>query len=90
MVLAFTLAEGSANDWLALALVDGYDARHWVGVAGFALFVTAMTTGRLVGPVAARPLRPGAGAARVGGGRVRRPADWSSSAATRLSPRSAS
>jgi MFS family permease len=52
MVLAFTLAEGSANDWLALALVDGYAARHWVGVAGFALFVTAMTTGRLVGPVA--------------------------------------
>ena len=52
MVLAFTLAEGSANDWLALALVDGHAARHWVGVAGFALFVTAMTTGRLVGPVA--------------------------------------
>ncbi len=51
MVLAFTLAEGSANDWLALALVDGYDARHFVGVAGFALFVVAMTTGRLVGPV---------------------------------------
>ena len=52
MVLAFTLAEGGANDWLALALVDGYDARHWVGVLGFALFVAAMTTGRLVGPVA--------------------------------------
>ncbi len=52
MVLAFTLAEGSAGDWLALALVDGYDARHFVGVAGFGLFVTSMTTGRLVGPVA--------------------------------------
>jgi MFS family permease len=51
MVLAFTLAEGAAGDWLALALVDGYDARHFVGVAGFALFVTAMTTGRMVGPV---------------------------------------
>ncbi len=51
MVLAFTLAEGSANDWLALALVDGYDARHFVGVGGFALFVVAMTAGRLVGPV---------------------------------------
>jgi MFS family permease len=51
MVLAFTLAEGAAGDWLALALVDGYDARHFVGVAGFGLFVTAMTTGRLVGPV---------------------------------------
>ena len=51
MVLAFTLAEGSASDWLALALVDGYDARHFVGVAGFALFVTAMTAGRLVGGI---------------------------------------
>jgi fucose permease len=52
MVLAFTLAEGAANDWLALSLVDGYGARHWVGVVGFALFVATMTTGRLVGPVA--------------------------------------
>ena len=52
MVLAFAVVEGSANDWLALALIDGYDARRWVGVAGFSLFVTAMTTGRLVGPVA--------------------------------------
>jgi len=52
MVLAFALTEGSANDWLALALVDGYDAAHWVGVAGFSLFVTAMTAGRLVGSAA--------------------------------------
>jgi len=51
MVLAFALAEGSANDWLALALIDGYDARHYVGVAGFALFVVAMTTGRMLGPI---------------------------------------
>jgi len=52
MVLAFAVVEGSANDWLALALIDGYDARRWVGVAGFSLFVIAMTTGRLVGPIA--------------------------------------
>lgn len=51
MVLAFTLAEGAANDWLALSLIDGYDARHWVGVLGFALFVASMTAGRLGGPV---------------------------------------
>ena len=51
MVLSFTLAEGAANDWLALSLIDGYGARHWVGVVGFATFVAAMTTGRLVGPV---------------------------------------
>jgi MFS family permease len=49
MVLAFALTEGTANDWLALALIDGYDTPPWVGVAGYALFVTAMTTGRLAG-----------------------------------------
>lgn len=52
MVLAFALAEGSANDWLALGLVDGYGAPHWVGVLGFALFVASMTAGRLGGPPA--------------------------------------
>jgi fucose permease len=51
MVLAFALVEGTANDWLSLALIDGYDVRHWVGVAGFSAFVCAMTTGRLLGPV---------------------------------------
>lgn len=51
MVLALAVTEGTANDWLAVALVDGYDTEHWVGVAGFALFVSAMTLGRLVGPV---------------------------------------
>jgi fucose permease len=50
MVLAFAAAEGTANDWLALALIDGYDAPQWVGVLGFAGFVTAMTTGRMLGP----------------------------------------
>ena len=50
MVLTFAVAEGSANDWISLALIDGYDAREWVGVTGFALFVTAMTAGRLLGP----------------------------------------
>lgn len=49
MVLALALTEGTANDWLAVALVDGYDVAHWVGVAGFALFVTAMTAGRFWG-----------------------------------------
>lgn len=49
MVLALALTEGTANDWLAAALVDGYDVEHWVGVAGFATFVTAMTLGRLAG-----------------------------------------
>jgi fucose permease len=52
MVLGFALGEGSANDWLALGLVDGYGAVHWVGVLGFALFVASMTAGRLGGPPA--------------------------------------
>ena len=52
MVLALALTEGVANDWLALALVDGYDAAPWMGAAGFALFVTAMTAGRLGGTLA--------------------------------------
>lgn len=50
MVFALAVTEGSANDWLAIALIDGYDVPHWVGVAGFGLFVTAMTAGRVVGP----------------------------------------
>ncbi len=50
MVLAMALTEGVANDWLAVALVDGYDVSAWLGAAGFALFVAAMTTGRVAGP----------------------------------------
>jgi fucose permease len=49
MVLAMALTEGVANDWLAVALVDGYDVPVWVGASGFALFVAAMTAGRLGG-----------------------------------------
>jgi fucose permease len=51
MVFALAVTEGTANDWLAVALIDGYDVSHWVGVAGFSLFVASMTAGRLVGPV---------------------------------------
>ena len=51
MMLSFAVVEGSANDWLSLGLIDGYGVAHWVGVSGYALFVCAMTTGRLVGPV---------------------------------------
>jgi MFS family permease len=49
LVMAFALAEGIANDWVALALVDGYGASDSVAAAGFAAFVTAMTLGRLFG-----------------------------------------
>lgn len=49
MVLALAMTEGTANDWLAVALVDGYGVSHAVGVAGFGLFVAAMTLGRVAG-----------------------------------------
>ncbi len=51
MVLSLALTEGVANDWLAVAMVDGYDAPVWLGAAAFALFVVAMTTGRVTGTV---------------------------------------
>ncbi|NED94862.1 MFS transporter [Phytoactinopolyspora alkaliphila] len=49
MVLSFALIEGIANDWLAVGIVDGYEVENAVGAAAFALFVTAMTVGRLCG-----------------------------------------
>jgi MFS family permease len=49
MVLALAMTEGTANDWLAVALVDGHGVSHAVGVAGFAVFVLAMTAGRFAG-----------------------------------------
>lgn len=49
MVLALALTEGTANDWLALALKDGYGAPESLAVLGFAGFVSAMTIGRLLG-----------------------------------------
>lgn len=51
VVLAMALTEGTANDWLAVALQDGYDVTRSVAVLGFALFVSAMTVGRLAGPL---------------------------------------
>jgi len=49
MVLAMALTEGVANDWLGVAVVDGYGAPTWLGAAAFALFVAAMTAGRVAG-----------------------------------------
>jgi MFS family permease len=48
-VLAMALTEGVANDWIAVAMVDGYDAEPWLGAAAFALFVASMTVGRVTG-----------------------------------------
>jgi MFS family permease len=49
-VLAFAFAEGAANDWISVALIDGYDASAAVGALGFAVFLAAMTTARWFGP----------------------------------------
>jgi fucose permease len=46
-VMAFT--EGTANDWIAVAFVDGYGTTPAVGALMFGAFVAAMTLGRTVG-----------------------------------------
>jgi MFS family permease len=52
MVLGFAFTEGSANDWMAVAMVDGYGTSETVGAIGFGVFVTAMTVARLLGGAA--------------------------------------
>ena len=52
LVLAFAFTEGSANDWIAVALVDGHRSSETVGAVAFGLFVVAMTIGRLFGGTA--------------------------------------
>ena len=49
VVLAAAFTEGTANDWLSVAITDGYRTESWVGVLGFAAFVSAMTVGRVLG-----------------------------------------
>jgi len=49
-VLAFAFAEGSANDWIGVAVIDGYRAPAELGTLAFAVFLVAMTAGRWFGP----------------------------------------
>jgi predicted MFS family arabinose efflux permease len=49
-VLAFAFAEGTANDWIGLALIDGYRVAPAVGTLGLATFLAAMTAARWFGP----------------------------------------
>jgi MFS family permease len=49
VIMSAALSEGSANDWLALAVVDGFDQAEAVGAAMFGVFVGAMTAVRLLG-----------------------------------------
>jgi len=49
VVLAFAFSEGSGNDWINVALIDGYAASDVVGTLGFATFLAAMTAVRWFG-----------------------------------------
>jgi MFS family permease len=49
-VLAFAFAEGTGNDWISIATIDGYRTSAAIGTIAFALFLCAMTVGRWFGP----------------------------------------
>ena len=49
-VLAFAFAEGTGNDWISVAMIDGYHSRAVVGTLAFATFLAAMTAARWIGP----------------------------------------
>ena len=57
LALGAAFAEGSANEWLTLGLVDGYHLDHARAAAGLGLFVVAMTATRF-GAGALRRARP--------------------------------
>ena len=48
--LCMAFSEGVGNDWLAVAVIDGYGTAPVVGPLTFALFLAAMTAGRWFGP----------------------------------------
>ena len=49
--LAFGFAEGTGNDWISVAMIDGYGAHEALAGLAFAAFLAAMTVGRWLGPV---------------------------------------
>ena len=49
VVLAAAFTEGTANDWIAVAFVEGHGVPPWAGVLAFAVFLSFMTIGRIVG-----------------------------------------
>ncbi len=49
MVLAAAFTEGTANDWLAVAFVDGHRIDKALGVVALAVFLAFMTAGRILG-----------------------------------------
>jgi MFS family permease len=51
-VLCMAFTEGTGNDWLAVASIDGYGVGPALGTLTFAVFLAAMTLGRWFGPAA--------------------------------------
>ncbi|APC37700.1 hypothetical protein A9R04_24820 [Nocardiopsis dassonvillei] len=49
IVLAMALAEGTANDWLPLIMVDGHGFAPALGSMVYAVFAASMTVGRFAG-----------------------------------------
>jgi predicted MFS family arabinose efflux permease len=49
-VFAAAFTEGTGNDWLGVAVIDGYGAAAALGALTFAVFLAAMTLGRWFGP----------------------------------------
>lgn len=49
MVMAAAFAEGTANDWMAVAFVEGHDIDNALGVVALAVFLLFMTAGRILG-----------------------------------------
>lgn len=49
VVLGTSFANGSANDWIALAMVDGHGGDNGTGALAFDVFVVAVVAGRLAG-----------------------------------------
>jgi MFS family permease len=52
MVLAAAFTEGTANDWIAVAFVEGHEATATAGVFGLSAFLLFMTAGRVLGSMA--------------------------------------
>jgi predicted MFS family arabinose efflux permease len=49
-VLCMAFSEGTGNDWLGVATIDGYHAGAALGSFAYVAFVAAMTAGRWFGP----------------------------------------
>lgn len=50
IIFSAALSEGSANNWLSIAVVDGFDKPESTGAVILAVFLISMTAFRLIGP----------------------------------------